>query len=91
MSEKLSEEKVDLEILCERWPSPIVAREEVGRFTGGAISPRYLANLDSAGLGPPGRFKLGRKNCYFTTPLIRWLQERATVPKRRPVVPEEEA
>lgn len=45
--------KVDLSRLTKSWPSPIIPRTEVGRFTGGTITPAFLANLDSQGLGPP--------------------------------------
>lgn len=67
---------VNLAILKERWPSGIVSRGEVGRFTGGAICPRTMANIDSKGEGPPNRFKLGKKTCYFVDDLTEWLEER---------------
>ena len=35
--------------LKTKWPSAIVARTEIGRFSGGMLSPGYLANLDSIG------------------------------------------
>jgi hypothetical protein len=38
--------------MATRWPSTWVARTEVENFTGGLISEKYLANLDSAGKGP---------------------------------------
>ena len=63
--------------LVDRWPSPIVARAEVKKFSGGAITGRYLANLDSAGSGPPGAFRLGGKVVYETAGLAEWLGARA--------------
>ncbi|MBW1955563.1 MAG: hypothetical protein JRI83_07560 [Deltaproteobacteria bacterium] len=70
--------KVELfQELANRWPSPIVARHEVSRFSGGAIHPRTLANLDSRGEGPRGRFRIGRKVCYPTVALIEWMKARA--------------
>ncbi len=42
----------------------IFARREVGRLTGGIIQPGTIANLDSLGLGPKGRFFISRKICY---------------------------
>ena len=39
--------KPNLKALQEKWPSPYVAREEVGRFSGGVLNPRTLANFDS--------------------------------------------
>jgi hypothetical protein len=64
--------------MADKWPSPIVSRTEIQPFTGGAISEKYLANLDSLGRGPAGRFRLGRKVCYPTAEVVRWLESRAT-------------
>jgi len=75
------EKVIDFKPLCERWPSAIVAREQVGLFSGGVLSPRYVANLDSVGRGP-SRFKIGRKSCYFVEDLVDWMLGRVTIPKR---------
>lgn len=37
----------DLSALIKNWPSPIVAREEVGKFSGGLLNPRTMANQDA--------------------------------------------
>jgi len=65
--------------MAERWPSAVVARTEVGRFTGGMISSKYLANLDSAKdkEGPPGRIRIGRKVAYPVSEFVKWLEARA--------------
>ena len=70
--------RLDLSVMAEKWPSPFVARDEIGRFTGGIVSPRYLANLDSQGRGPKGRFRIGRKVAYPVQAFITWLESRAT-------------
>ena len=62
--------------MAERWPSAVVARVEVERFTGGMMSAKYLANLDSLGEGPT-RIRCGRKVGYPTTDLVAWLRARA--------------
>jgi hypothetical protein len=62
--------------MAENWPSQIVARTEIKDFTGGAISEKYIANLDSIGKGPP-RFRLGRKVVYKTADLAAWLKSRS--------------
>lgn len=72
-------EKVDLSHLAERWPSSVVAREKIQEFTGGAISPGRIANLDSVGQGPPGRIRMGRKICYPVNELVEWLERRTQV------------
>lgn len=67
--------------MAERWPSQIVARTEIKEFTGGAISEKYIANLDSIGKGPP-RFRLGRKVVYKTGDLVDWLRGRSEAIER---------
>jgi hypothetical protein len=72
-------EVVDLSYLSERWSSELVARTEVDNFTGGVMSEKYLANLDSQGEGPPERIRIGRKIAYPVKPFIRWLESRSEV------------
>lgn len=67
--------------LADRWPSAWVARNQVEKFGGGIISEKYLANLDSAGKGPAGRIRCGRKVVYPVVELIRWLEGRSTAAK----------
>lgn len=62
--------------MADRWPSAWVARTEIGKFGGGIISEKYLANLDSAGKGPAGRVRCGRKVVYPVVQLIEWLESR---------------
>lgn len=64
-----------VEKLVSGWGSPIVARRQAGRFSGGSISPRTLANLDCRGLGPEGRFMVGKNVVYPTESLARWIAE----------------
>lgn len=66
----------DLEKLAEKWPSHIVARTELERFSGGLLSGKYIANLDSLGVGPP-RGRCGRKIYYPVDSLIKWMLKRA--------------
>ena len=56
----------------------VIARNQVGKLTGGALSPKTLANLDSLGLGPRTRIKLGRRVAYPTPVLLEWLEARST-------------
>lgn len=60
----------------KQWLSAIVARTEVERFSGGLLSSKYMANLDSLGRGP-ARVVIGRKVCYPVRELVAWLRERA--------------
>jgi hypothetical protein len=60
--------------MASHWPSSVVARSEVKKFSGGGISPKTLANADSAGTGPEGLFFIGRKACYPASSLVNWLR-----------------
>ena len=62
------------QIMATRWPSSIVARAEIKNFTGGAISPKTVANADSEGRGPANRLVVGRRVCYPVADLIAWLR-----------------
>lgn len=71
-------EQTSFKTLAEKWPSSFVARTAIPSFTGGIISERYIANLDSAGKGPAGRVRIGRKVAYPVNEVVRWLESRAT-------------
>jgi hypothetical protein len=62
--------------MAEKWPSAVVARTEIDRFSGGLMSCKYLANLDSQGVGP-ARVVVGRKVAYPVRELVAWLRERS--------------
>ena len=66
-----------LQDMASSWPSEIVSRCEIGAFTGGALKERYCANLDSAGKGIQGRFRIGRKVCYPVNSVIDFLEKRS--------------
>lgn len=69
---------VSLKSLANSWPSPFVAREEIERFSGGILTAKYIANLDSLGKGPSGRFRCGRKVAYPVSSLIEFMEARCT-------------
>ena len=71
--------KPDLSILAKNWSCPFVARAEVKEFSGGILNSKSLANLDSAGLGPTGRIRIGRKIAYPVSSLISWMENRTEV------------
>jgi hypothetical protein len=59
---------------------PIIARGEVGKITGGLLTPRTLANLDSLGRGPKGKVAMGKIRVgYLREPFVDWFCERLTV------------
>ncbi len=65
---------VIFELMARAWSAPVVARRDVPRFSGGGISTKFLANCDSLGIGPKGRFKLGRCVMYPKDELVAWLK-----------------
>ena len=68
----------DFTKLAKNWPAPIVSRTEIAKFSGGLLTPRTLANLDSLGEGPP-RGRCGRKIFYPVDTLVTWLAARSKV------------
>ena len=66
------------EKLIASWPAPLVARAQVGAFSGGLLHPRTLANLDALKQGP-GKIVIGGKVAYDRDALARWIESRATV------------
>jgi hypothetical protein len=77
----------DFALLAENWPAPIVSRSDILRFTGGLISQRYIANLDSKGLGPKERVRCGRRVGYPVDVLVEWLRNRSRIESLCPTVP----
>lgn len=63
--------------LAVKWPSTIVARKEFSTFSGGAVSPKQLANLDCAGDGPSERYVIGGHVCYPINAAISFLRSRS--------------
>lgn len=61
--------------LAEAWAAPIVARSEVGKFSGGVLHPRTMANLDCQG-DSPGKIIIGRRVCYDKWQLVEWMKKR---------------
>lgn len=73
----MNETKNNFWLMADKWHSTYVARDKVGDFSGGILHPRTMANLDSKGLGPKGRIRIGRKVAYDANELCKWLAARA--------------
>lgn len=66
--------------MASKWPSAIVSRTSIKEFTGGLLSERYCANLDSLGKGCPSRVRIGgRRVAYPVNELVKWLEARSEV------------
>lgn len=64
-----------LKELRAKVPAGFFPREAVDELTCGALSARYLSNLDCKGEGPPA-FYLGRKRCYWVESFFDWMLKR---------------
>ena len=76
-------QNLTLQKMADKWPSSMVARTEIEKFTGGIIKEKYLANLDCQGKGPKGRIRIGRKIAYPVESVISFLEKRAEVIKTK--------
>lgn len=63
-----------IEQMERAWPDLLVFRRDCEKASSGAITRKYLANLDSAGKGPAGKFKLNGKACYPAENFFKWLE-----------------
>jgi hypothetical protein len=70
-------EKDIFQQMVDRWESAVVARTQIEKFSGGMMSAKYMANLDSMGIGCPGKIHCGRKVAYSTQSLGDWLRARS--------------
>ena len=62
--------------IISRSSRPVVSRVEAARLSGGLVTPKTLANLDSQGLGPGARVRYGKKIGYPVEEFARWLADR---------------
>lgn len=62
------------ELMEKMHGSPLVARADMSKFTGGAITPKWCANMDSLGTGIKGRFFIGRRCVYPVAEVISFLK-----------------
>jgi hypothetical protein len=66
-----------IEAMGTRWPSPVVARKAIKEFSGGILSAKTMANMDSLGTGPEGRFLMMNQTCYPVESLVAWLKTKS--------------
>ena len=64
----------DLSCYLDKLP-PMIARKRVDYFTGGAVSPKKLANDDSLGCGPAVRQIVNGSVVYPTEHLLAYLEQ----------------
>ena len=64
------------EEILDKCPGPIISRRKAAELTGGLMGERHLANLDSAGIGPARRVKIGKRAGYESESFAEWLASR---------------
>ena len=64
--------------MVRAWGSPVVARREAKKFSGGIADTKALANADCEGRGPKGKFNCGRFAVYPAESLAAWLRAKSS-------------
>jgi len=73
----MNKDQISFHGMAEAWGCPYVAREELKKFSGGLLSPRYAANLDAQRKGIEGRIRCGRKILYPALSVVKFLELRS--------------
>ena len=76
---------VDLSFMAEKWPSAIVSRNAIEKFTGGLITGNGLRNTDK-GLT---RIRRNQRVFYKVSELIPWLEKDCHIVTRGNQTPQE--
>lgn len=70
----------DFSQIIKNNPSGYILRKDLTEKTGGLLHGRTMANLDSLGLGIPGRLLIGkRKVAYPVQAVVEYLQKMVKV------------
>ena len=72
----MEQSQITIETILAKCSGPIISRIEASRLTGGLLSPKTLANMDSLGTGCPDRIQLGRRTGYNSHSFSCWLMDR---------------
>jgi hypothetical protein len=65
-----------LKKIDEAWPSPIVLRKDIAKFSCGIISIKTLEKLDSLGKGIPNSIKINCRVVYTKKDALIWINGR---------------
>jgi len=75
-------DKIDIDEILEdlfRNAPKFIPRKMLSEITGGTISVKYLANLDSEGVGIQPRIRIGGKVAYPKDAAIAWFTKRCKI------------
>lgn len=70
---------MEIHDIFKGWQSPFITRDQLYEITGGLIHPHTIRNLDSAGKGIKGRFRIGRKVAYPIDEVVKFLENKMEV------------
>jgi hypothetical protein len=69
-----------LQKIDEAWPSPIVLRKDIGKFSCGLVTHRSMETADQRGWGISGRISINGKVAYKKESALKWLGSRIKQP-----------
>jgi hypothetical protein len=65
-----------LKKIDETWPSPIVLRKDIAKFSCGLTTHRTMEVADQRGHGIPNRLIINGKVAYMKESALKWLESR---------------
>jgi hypothetical protein len=65
-----------LQKINEAWPSPIVLRKDIAKFSCGLATRRSVETADQRGYGIPNKMIINGKTAYTKEAAIKWLGDR---------------
>ena len=77
MNDQLTIEEIITKLFREA--PELIPRKFLSELIGGAISVKYLANLDSEGEGIKPRMRIGGRVAYPKDAAIKWFQQRCKI------------
>lgn len=67
----------ELQELKDKWPWPIVTRNDLPKFSAGLIrNPKSIRNADSKGVGIKDGFRVGRNVAYKVDAVIEYMAKK---------------
>jgi hypothetical protein len=69
-----------LKKIDEAWPSPIVLRRDIAKFSCGLVTHRSMETADQRGWGISGRISINGKVAYKKESALKWLESRIKQP-----------
>jgi hypothetical protein len=65
-----------LQKIDDAWPSPIVLRKDIAKFSCGLATRRSVETADQRGYGIPNKMIINGKTAYTKEAVLKWLENR---------------